>query len=352
MNETVNPEMLILARESRGMIQSDLATAASISQANISKYESGIVKVKPEHLAVISRILGYPKEFFFLNERKYGFASSCTYHRKRETAPIKEMNTALAQINVIRIHISRLLNGVEMECANQFQRLDLDEYDGDVEQIARQTRINWRIPNGPITNLIEQIESAGGIVFRCSFGTRKIDAISQWLPNLPPIFFVNDEIPTDRMRWSLAHEIGHLIMHQFPTDFPEKEADRFAAAFLMPAGDIYADLISLTTTRLPQLKLRWKVSMQSISRRAYDLKLLTDWQYRNMCQYFAKTGQRTKEPVELPAEIPSTIDDLFRFYQQNYQYSSEDLCRLLYLEESEIANLYSINTYKGLRLIG
>jgi Zn-dependent peptidase ImmA (M78 family) len=52
------------------------------------------------------------------------------------------------------------------------------------------------------------------------------------------------------LRWTLVHEIGHILMHRFPTDNMEREADEFAAEFLLPAKDVKPQLYDLT---LPML---------------------------------------------------------------------------------------------------
>ena len=50
----------------------------------------------------------------------------------------------------------------------------------------------------------------------------------------------NRHAPAERYRFSLAHEPGHLVLHQSPGDssVQERQADEFAAEFLMPARDI------------------------------------------------------------------------------------------------------------------
>src|SRR5437899_10625726 len=127
MNGNVHPEMLILARESRAMTQSELAYAVSIVQATYSKYERGMLKVSDEHLERIATTLHYPKSFFFQGEKRYNFGSSCTYHRKRQSLPIYEQRKLLANMNIERIRVSRLLDAIDLESENEFPHLDIDD---------------------------------------------------------------------------------------------------------------------------------------------------------------------------------------------------------------------------------
>lgn len=351
----VSPEMLILARESRGLTQSELAAMTSISQGNISKYEGGLLNVSREHLEKFVSILHYPETFFSLNESRFDFGSSCTYHRKRQTLPVHELKLLLAKSNLLRIHVTQLLKGVDLETDNLFLRLDVADYDGDIEEIARVVRRSWHLPFGPVNNLIRVIEDAGAIVYLCSFGTRKLDAISQWIPSthlgLPPIFLVNADMPGERIRFTLAHEIGHVIMHRVPTSNMEEEADRFAAEFLMPCHNIAPDLSSITLPKLARLKPYWKASMAALMRRALDLGKITQRQYRTLNEQMGKQGYRINEPYPLPIEKPSVLNEIIDVYRNEYNYSISDLSKLIYLYEDETQEKF-FSGQRRLRIVG
>src|SRR5262249_10300310 len=158
----------------------------------------------------------------------------------------------------------------------------------------------WGLPLGPVRSVVGEIERAGGIIFRCGFNTMKVDAISQWppdAPELPPVFFVNEDIPGDRMRWTLAHELGHIVMHHLPTDDPEGEADRFASEFLMPGREIVAELNPFSLHRAAALKPYWKISMAALVRRAHDLKCISNRKYEYLNTQLAKLGYKKCEPI-------------------------------------------------------
>lgn len=349
MIHDANPEMLTLARESRGWTQSDLAERSSVPQGNISKYESGIRAIPVEHIQKFAELLDYPSAFFFLPEHRYGFGSSCTYHRKRQTMPVYELRTLLARINILRIQVGHLLNGVEVENENRFERLDIEDFDGKVERIAQHIRRKWALPFGPVQSVAGSIEHAGGIVFRCRFGTRKVDAISQWTPGMPPIFFMNEDLTGDRLRFSLAHELGHVVMHQELTVDPqdmERQADRFAAEFLMPAKEIAPELGTLSWPKLARLKSYWKVSMGALIVRAYDLQQITARQYRSWFEQMSKLGYKTVEPEPIPIEDPMLIHEILDVYRSEHQFSISELSQLAVLNEHEFRDQYGFNQRK------
>jgi len=347
----INPEMLSLAREARGVTQAELALASGVSQGNISKYEGNVLRVSEEHLESIARALQFPMEFFLLDERKFGFGSSCTYHRRRQTMPVRDLNMVLARTNILRMRINILLRGAEVENVNEFPRLDLNDYDGEVEKIAAILRSTWRLPQGPVTNLVASMEQAGGIVYRCPFGTRKIDAISQLIPGLPPIFFVNSEIPGDRLRFTLAHELGHIIMHRVDSENSEEEADRFASEFLMPARDIGPDLSAVSLLKLTRLKPYWKVSIGALIRRARDLGKITDRQYRSLNEIMGRAGYRMSEPAPIAIEEPKLLSEIIRVHRVDHGYSANELSRLLLMDEEEMREAFGLEP-RGLRMIG
>jgi len=134
-------------------------------------------------------------------------------------------------------------------------------------------------------SVVDAIEDAGGVICEFDFETNKRDAISHGLPGMPPMFFVNITAPADRVRFTLRHELGHMVMHQSSVAYVEltnaaqgeSQADKFASEFLMPAEDIAFELGSNPSlSRLADLKPRWRVSMAALLKRAGDLARISE----------------------------------------------------------------------------
>lgn len=344
MSAEFNPEMLVLARESRGHTQSSLAHLLSIYQGTISKLESGTMPVSDELLEKIANVLKYPKHFFFQNDKVYGFGSSIFYHRRRQGLPNKLLRQLHAQINIRRNHTKRLLRAADIDTRNGFQHIDQEEYGGKIEKIAQLVRGTWRLPHGPIRNVTEAIETNGGIVVRYDFGTRKVDAISEWTELCPPLFFVNSqsEITGDRLRYSLAHEIGHVILHRFPTPDMESEANRFASEFLMPERDIKPYLSRLNMPKLAALKREWKVSMGVLIEQAYRLRTITESQRRYLIINLRRSTHSFREPQEtdIPLEKPRLLDELVEVHLRELGYSIREMSEMLAELESNFRSVY------------
>lgn len=344
MDKIINQDMIKIARESRGLSQKELAELVSVSQGKISKIESGLLGVSEDLLKKLSEKLDYPESFFSFDDKIFGYGISgigILYHRKRQNLANQVIDQIHAQINIRRMHLIRLLQAVEIK-NNLFRPLDIDDYDGKVEDIARNVRASWLLPNGPVKNLTKAIEDAGGIVVEFDFGTKKVDAISQWIPGLPPLFFTNTNAPGDRLRFSLAHELGHIIMHRLSTPNMEEEADKFAGEFLIPSHEISSSLNFVTLQKLANLKPYWKVSMAALLYRASDLNKVTKRQYQYLWMQMGKAGYRTSEPPELdiPREKPTLLQELILTYRNKLNYSLTDMSKLLGLNEHEIKLTY------------
>lgn len=338
---SVNHKLIALARESRGISQKELSRQLSVSQGKISKIESGLIPTNDEELGRIATVLRYPRDRFYLDDTVYGAPIAELFHRKRASVSQRLLTKIYAQIELRRMELTRLLKSIEYPEIS-FPRLDPDEFDGDVERIAQTVRTIWRIPKGAIANVTDIIEDAGGIVFEFDFETDKIDAISMWTPGMPPIFFVNPNAPTDRLRYTLCHEIGHIIMHSIPSPTMEDEANKFAAEFLMPAYEIRSRLRGVRLPDLAALKKYWKVSMQALLFRAGELNCIDFHQKDYLWRQFSRLGYRTKEPVELsvPKEPPKLLKELILVYTQELKYSFNEIAQIIGLFEREASSLY------------
>jgi Zn-dependent peptidase ImmA (M78 family)/transcriptional regulator with XRE-family HTH domain len=336
---TVNPHILEIARESRRLNQTSLASALGVTQSKVSKYEAGIIAVSSEDLEKLVRVLEYPADFFFVTDSVEGFGSACFHHRKRQGLPVTELHLIHATINVIRMHLTRLLAAVDIDRRNEFARLDVDEYESP-EAIAKIVRASWRLPSGPVRSLVSAVENAGGIVVPYSFGTDKIDAVSQWPLRTVPLFFVNKDIPADRWRFSLAHEIGHVIMHQFPPPDAEDQANRFASEFLMPERDISEELESMSLSKAAMLKPRWRVSMQALIRRACTLKRITKRKEQLLFTQMSKLHLRKREPNPIAPEQPTILRDLIEVHTNHLRLGIPEICRIVKSEEQHFRRLF------------
>jgi Zn-dependent peptidase ImmA (M78 family)/transcriptional regulator with XRE-family HTH domain len=347
-----NPGMLTVARESREFTQAELAQRSKIPQAILSKLEGGVTRPSLEQVDALAGATRYPSSLFFEQERIFGFNASVFFHRKRTDMPAKVLKRIHAVLNLTRMRLDKLMLAGNLMPAIELVRLSVDEHDTP-EQIAGKVRALLQLPDGPVQNLTASLEEAGVIVAQHQFNSRRMDAVSEWVPGHPPIVLMNmdDHVPGDRYRWTLAHELGHLIMHTHPVDDMEEQANRFAAEFLLPAREIRPKLRVVRLQTLALLKSIWKVSMGALLERAKQLGTITATQYKYMRINFSKHGYGTQEPPELgiPVETPTLLQDLVKLHTKDLGYSLSDLSDLLRMDEDECAETFL--PQPGLRLM-
>jgi Zn-dependent peptidase ImmA (M78 family) len=215
-----------------------------------------------------------------------------------------------ARLNLLRMHASLLYE--EISLSTTLRMSTFDPLEVSPQDAARLVRMQWRMPSGPVRQSIQWVESAGCLVVEEDFGTPRIDGLSQWVSD-HPIILLNERAPTDRKRLTVAHELGHLVLHSADvTPYLELEATQFAAEFLMPSETIRPKLRNLTLGRLMDLKREWGVSIQALIERAYSLDVLSNTQRVGLYKSLGARGWRTREPVsdELPAEVPALVNDI------------------------------------------
>lgn len=306
--------MLVLARESRGMTQIAVADRMSalgeerISQGYVSKAEAGRLAVSGERLTLYASAVGYPPDLLCVNAAVEGIGIGLVHHRKKAALGAQALRRLHAQLAICRIQSRRLL-ATEPASPHLFEHVPVTDLDSP-EDAARSVRRQWGLPAGPVANLVEAVENAGGLILLRDLGTTDLDAASQWDGKEDPLFFLGDHAPGDRFRFTFAHEVGHVVMHGEPGSpaEQEREADRFAAEFLMPAADIRKDLTGpLELNRLAVLKQRWGVSMSALARRAHTLSAISEWQYRNLMVEMSALGYRAREPGQVDFEVPQRV---------------------------------------------
>lgn len=350
-----NHELLLLARQYRGKSQAEVADLAALDQGHYSKIERGITNAPPraENIEAIARALDFPISYFMQNDELSGLPLSVheASWRKRASVNASDMKRLHAELNIRIMHVRRYLQAVDVEGELPLPRQDADDM-GGAENVAHHIRRTWMIPAGPIKNLTKLCERAGVLVIHCDFA-EKIDGVTMRLRDVPPLIFLNKSAPPDRMRHSLAHELGHLIMHSIPSEQMEEEADTFAGELLAPISELKSDLIGgrPSLERFVQLKKYWKVSVASLVYRAKKYGYLSENQSEYLWRQISMRGWRKREPDEtqFPSESPQLFTHIVDLHEKDLGFSIEDLSKMLHISSNEVRHLYGVSSAGGAR---
>ncbi len=303
-------DVLVTARRAKGLTQEELAHKAGVTQGALSRYESNLRSPDDEVVERLANALDVTPSLLLRGGRLRGAMAVDAHMRRRATAKATVWRQLEAQLNMYRLHAHTLFEEVSLLAEQTIPTFD--PFETTPEDAARLTRMQWKLPVGPVRSLIGWLESAGCLVLESDFMTARVDGLSQWVDD-HPLVYVNRRSPTDRKRLTLAHELGHLILHsESMTNDPEGEANRFAAEFLMPDEVIRPQLRNLSIGHLSDLKREWMVSMQALIERAYSLGTLRQGDRTNLYKRLTARGWRTNEPLsdQLPQEVARLPEDI------------------------------------------
>lgn len=341
-SQKINPKMLALAREARGYSQADLADKSGVSRSNISRFEQDSLNMSSELIGKILGVLKFQESLFYTDMDVLPPA----LYRRRDTVAAKTLMQIDANINLDQLNIANLLNAMKWE-APKIPSLPVSET-GSPEESAIKLRKAWKMPKGVIENLTEVLEAHGIINVPMDFDTERVDSRSILIDDKFPVIFYNKRLLGDRLRFTLAYELGHIVMHT-RTPFISfndlsKETNLFAAEFLMPRESILKDLNeNLDVELLARLKGKWKASMHAILYRAEDLKVITENKKRYLINQFNALKIRKREPKELDLVIEHghLLRDLITKYRTKQKVSIKQMAEFFHLLEDDFLTRYN-----------
>tara|TARA_S200002703_G_scaffold115725_1_gene101253 strand:- start:752 stop:1858 length:1107 start_codon:yes stop_codon:yes gene_type:complete len=350
--------MLLLARKRRRITQTELANEARVPQAAISRIENGTRDaLSMEEIQSIARVLGFPTAFFFEQEPLYRRPISLhgAAFRKKASVSVKDQDAVVAMANHYVMQLRRMLDAIELE--PQFKLLqfeivgdrngagDFAEAVSCASEAAEKVRQSWQLGSGPIMELAKYVEATGVIVVLSDFGDADIDGMTLRPVGMQPVILLNNNRPADRLRFSLAHEYGHVILHPYPSEEMEKEANEFAAELLMPRSGILPDLRKkLTLPYLGSLKQKWGAAMSALIYRGKSLGTLTGDEAVSLWKKMSFYGYRTREPEDFDIEfsMPRLRADLIEMHMQSLGYSLEELAEAFKTLPAEFARMHGL----------
>lgn len=272
-----------------------------VSAQVIHKYELGKTVPGSDVLIRLGRALGVKTEFFFRSQRTFVELSLPVY-RKRSSVGEKELKALQARTKEQvekYLEVEQLFPEGRWTSANirpENKRL-VPSYD-EVEKAAEQLRDEWRLGRDPIEHLTEVLEDHGIKVVMLE-AAHRFDGLSCFANDGIPVLVVRKGGPVDRLRFSLAHELGHLHLRHSGVVTAEKAADRFAGAFLVPAEacrrELGNDRRSLTFAELDLLKLKYGMSIQAWLYRARDLGIITESYHLGIIRRLKAAGEYSNE---------------------------------------------------------
>lgn len=299
----LEPSRIEIARHRAGLTKSALAKALGVTARTVANYEhDGAPHTVAGDLA---RALGCSTEYLTRPPIEE-LDSSLVFFRALRRATAGQRNAAVAAGTM----------GLELygwlDERYTLPALDLPELgDLDAMTAALTLRAMWGLGAQPLPNLVQLAESRGIRVLTLPKGAEAVDAFSVWSDGRPYAFLARTKTP-ERARFDLAHEIGHLVLHSrmgaSTEPDVERDADRFASAFLMPPDALRAAMRSNPSiNELLRARSYFKTSAMAVAHALLKAGRSTEWCYRQHCIALSQRGFRSAEPGGMPTHEVSLI---------------------------------------------
>ena len=243
-------------------------------------------------------------------------------HRKMKTLPAKPHNLANAQVKMRVLEIDALFAEIHIVPSLEIPRVPFGTGPADAAAYVRRA---WRVPSGPLPNLVDLVESAGIPIVLMDCFHHKQSATAHQGQWFEWIITLNSTHPASRRRFTVAHELGHVVLShettvttdEYERKTLEAQANAFATELLMPAADAHRELRTVNFKRLVFLKQRWSVSIAFLIRRALDIGVISPSQRKGLeIELSTLPGGRRREPAEFEAEQPSLVRRMINALEQ------------------------------------
>jgi Zn-dependent peptidase ImmA (M78 family)/transcriptional regulator with XRE-family HTH domain len=334
-----DPARLTQARHAATWTKTRLADELGVSPAAVGQYESGVIRPRAEQLQGIALLLGMPAEFFAAGRPRAALDPSRTHFRSLRSMRAYERDQALSYVEqlwelchalerrvrfpVVDLPAPEPAPGREAApdlpgCRDTFPdaaKPDAAKPDAGAAA-AGVLRQRWDLGDGPVSHVVRTMEAHGILVGLLPFSdSGRVDAFSTSHDGRPIVVLAADRPDVCRHRFTAAHELGHLLLHHdaHPGDIRhEREADAFAAEFLMPAGRLAAALPRrVDFSQLIRLQELWGVSIESLLRRSCELGVITHAAHgRARIKLAGLRSQRIVRSIpvtDFPGEIPQLL---------------------------------------------
>ncbi len=303
-----NGDRLRIARTYHGLSQQYLGDETGVSRQYIHQIENGSRVPSSDHLEALSFLLKVNTKYFYGDSFKQVTVDD-VYFRKLKRTPVTLIHQTLSFGTFAEQIVNLLSKYVQFPEVN-IPNIDVS-HDESIENAAKEVRRAFGLDSLlPISNVTNTIEKNGPVVVDFKNAGSDIDALSM-ARGRPIIVRSTSKTAFTRVRFDLAHELGHLVMHTGLNDHSqdlEKQANRFAGAFLFPSEAFMREFPKTLGRKFDwkaiyRVKEKWGISVSAILFRARELGVIDPAMYKSGMMYLAKTGQRKVEWNDKNREI-------------------------------------------------
>lgn len=345
------PERIKEAREGRGFTLDAFAEALDVTPQAVAQYETGQITPSGEVLSKIIGETGQPLPFFTTMPQRAGEVRT-PFWRSLKRMELHHRRRILRRLQWAG-DITRLVEQfIDLPRPNlpSVDFIPENAEEDDIEAAADHLREFWKLGRGPVRDLASILEINGIIIIRERVACADMDAVSCWIGGRPFVLLSEEVISGPRDLYNVAHELAHLTLHASieinsqNIDRIEKQANRFASAFLLPRESFSKEVLGTSLGYFKSLKERWGVSIAAMAYRCKDLELFSDSQFSYLFRQMNAQRIRKIEPLDemFPVNRPSVLADAARMLVEHGVRTRDQIEAALGLNMRDVESLCGV----------
>lgn len=234
---------------------------------------------------------------------------------------------------------------VDNHFTNPIVAVQINDF-SDLERAAEDLREKWNLGLNPISSVIEMLEDNFIKVVEVD-EPLEFDGLSAFVDNKIPVIVVNQNFPIERKRFTLLHELGHLLLSH-NKNFTDKEIEsachRFAGAILIPRIKLISELgmsrEPIYLQELAEVQKEWGISIQAIMYRAKDLDIISQSKLTN---FYIEIGKNLRLKKQVDESRYCAAEASYRFNQLLYRGLAQEL---ISFSKASVLSSQSLNILK------
>lgn len=310
----------------RGFSQQELADQIGVSKQMISRYEKGEATPSSTNLLKLSKSLRVKTDHFFKSDKvalgELNFRKKSTFSKKKQDALQQLIKMSLENY----LEIESLLQ-IDYSFKNIIGQEKIKTLE-DIEKVVLALRNEWEIGLDPIHNIIQLLEDQEIKVVELFDVDDSFDGLATFVNDKFPVIVVNGNFPVERKRFTLLHELGHLLLNLPECELKDEEnyCNKFASEFLFPKKlvlkefGVKRDLISVN--ELIEVQKKYGISIQAIIYRLVDAGIFTE---NRKVDFYKKINYNPSLKREINMERFQTPEKSNRYTQLVYRALSQEI---------------------------
>lgn len=338
------------AREASDFSVDSFAEHLGVTRQTIAQYETGQTTPSGEVMSRIIALTGQPPSYFVTVRNHQDDTTPFWRSLKRmEGHHRRRVVRRLQWAQDITAYVERFIHLPDVN----LPKIDFDPALDDEEQIERaaeKLREHWNLGLGPIKDLTTILETNGVMLVREPVNCDDMDAVSVWQNGRPFILFSSQVASGPRSLFNLAHELAHVLLHAgveltvHTLDKIEKQANRFAGAFLLPRETFSQEVLGTSLGYFKTLKARWGVAIAAMAYRCRDLHIFSANQHAYLMKQMNMLKVRNPEPLDdvIVVKSPSVLAESIKMLIQHGVQTKEQIEAALALNAADIESLCGV----------